>query len=348
MANKTDKDGCEYGCGCTDVDEKRAKMQEVAGVPKIIKKAIDEDFTATLKQKAAETDARKAIDNADNSIPTVKGIDYDGFVDDEALEIVRIKAQKTIDECNRKLKKTKVKKVAIVGTAMTFKDAPYDDPSWEIWGLNDHWNQLPRATRWFECNNSACRTANVPHKPEIKRIDWLKKCPYPVYMEEHYEDVPMSIKYPWDEINAMVGELDPCGIGYFTNSVSYMIALAIYEGFDEISLYGVDMAVGGEYEKQRPSCEFWVGLAKGRGIKFYIPNESDLLKCMEPYGRSEKFEPFIAKMRDREKFQKGQVDKINQEIAKLQDNIQRMSATKYQYQGSLADIEQTLKVWGQC
>jgi len=270
----------------------------------------------------------------------------DGSVDDEALKIIRTKAKKQLDEARAKLYKTKVKKVAIVGTAMTYKNAPYDDPSWEIWGLNDHWNNLPRATRWFEANNAACRIAKVSHKPDMLRVDWLKKCPIPVYMEEHYDDIPMSVKYPYDEVNDFICDLDESGRDYFTNSVSFMIALAIYEGFDEISLYGVDMAVGSEYEKQRPSCEFWVGLAKGRGIKVYIPDNSDLLKTMVVYGRSTKIEPFIMKMNDRKAFQEGQVANINAEIAKAQNNIQQLTATKFQYQGSLADIDQTLKVWG--
>ena len=50
-----------------------------------------------------------------------------------------------------------------------------------------------------------------------------------------------------------------------------MIALAIYEDFDIIHVYGVDMAVCGEYEQQRPSCEFFCGIAKGKGIELYIP-----------------------------------------------------------------------------
>ena len=275
------------------------------------------------------------------------GVSHFGFKDDKELQRVKDSAWLNIKENITKLYKTKVKKVAIVGTAMTFKDAPYGDPSWELWGLNDHWNNMPRATRWFEANYDAASVTPVSHKKEITRLDWLKLCPIPVYMEEHYPDVPMSVRYPYDEINAWVAEIDPNGVNYFTNSVSYMIALAIYEGFDVIHLYGVDMAVGSEFEAQRPSCEFWLGLAKGRGIKLYIPGQSDLLKCMAPYGRCRKMEPFVLKLHDRKKYQENQVAQINAEIQKRQDEIQRLAATKYQYEGAIADVVQTLKVWGQ-
>ena len=275
------------------------------------------------------------------------GVSFSGHKDDEELAVVKRHAYRAIHQNITKLYKTKVKKVAIVGTAMTFKNAPYGDPSWELWGLNDHWNNMPRATRWFEANYEAACVAPVSHKPSIKRIDWLRKAPIPVYMEQHYDDVPMSVRYPFEEINDWISEIDPSGRDYFTNSVSFMIALAIYEGFDVIHLYGVDMAVGSEYEQQRPSCEFWLGVAKGLGIKLYIPDQSDLLKTLAVYGRSKKLEPFVLKMYDRRTFQQGQVKQIDDEIRKRQDEIQSLTATKFQYQGSLADIEQTLKVWGQ-
>jgi hypothetical protein len=39
-----------------------------------------------------------------------------------------------------------------------------------------------------------------------------------------------------------------------------------------------------EYQSQRPSCEYFIGLARGKGIEVYVPPESDLLKCMYLYG----------------------------------------------------------------
>ena len=76
-----------------------------------------------------------------------------------------------------------------------------------------------------------------------------------------------------------------------------MIALAIYE-IDKgdvppsechIGLWGVNMAqhgIGGksEYAAQRPSCEFWIGMARGRGIQVVIPRQSDLLHTSCLYG----------------------------------------------------------------
>lgn len=57
------------------------------------------------------------------------------------------------------------------------------------------------------------------------------------------------------------------GVDYFTNTIDYALALAIYKGFTEIDLYGVNMAFGSEYEYEKPGVEFWIGQAMGRGIK---------------------------------------------------------------------------------
>ena len=53
---------------------------------------------------------------------------------------------------------------------------------------------------------------------------------------------------------------------YFSNTVDYAIALAIYKGYKEIKLYGVIMAFGSEYAYQKPGVDFWCGMAKGKGV----------------------------------------------------------------------------------
>ena len=47
------------------------------------------------------------------------------------------------------------------------------------------------------------------------------------------------------------------------------------------------MAVGSEWQNQRPSCEYFIGMAEGMGIKVTIPDEADLLKTRFIYGFEE-------------------------------------------------------------
>lgn len=57
---------------------------------------------------------------------------------------------------------------------------------------------------------------------------------------------------------------------YFGSTVDYAVALALFEGFDEIHLYGINMINSEEYGYQKPSIDFWCGYALGMGVKIEI------------------------------------------------------------------------------
>jgi len=104
-------------------------------------------------------------------------------------------------------------------------------------------------------------------------VQGLNQLPCPIYMQRHHEDIPNSVAFPIELFREVFGD-------YFTCTASYMIAMAIYEGYEEIHIYGVDMAADTEYASQRPSCEYFIGIAEGKGIKVVIPLDSDLLKTL--------------------------------------------------------------------
>ena len=63
----------------------------------------------------------------------------------------------------------------------------------------------------------------------------------------------------------------------------------MHQGYKTIGLCGVDIALDGvtgetEYAHQRPSVEYYIGLAEGRGIEIVIPEVSELLRCGYLYG----------------------------------------------------------------
>ncbi len=162
-----------------------------------------------------------------------------------------------------------------MGFAPSSRDmAPFDLPAYEIWGINELYQFIPRAELWFELHKrDEIEITGRNHK----HIEWLKAAKLPVFMQEHYPDIPMSWRYPIEEITHIFGN-------YLTNTISYMLAYAILQGYGEIHVYGVDMAQDREYGTQRPSCEYFIGLARGMGRKVFIPNTSDLLKCAQLYG----------------------------------------------------------------
>lgn len=188
-----------------------------------------------------------------------------------------------------------MRKVAIVGSSDTTRNmAPYDDLSWEIWTLNDMCILgLPRIDRYFELHSDSMLDRECHKIAGVKaELEWLKTNEtVPVYMVDPRDWVPAAVEYPIDAIIKEFGR-------YFTNTVSYMIALAIYEDVDEIGLWGVDMAHYSEYGTQRPSCEYFIGLARGKGIPVHIPTESSLLSNRILYGQEDKFTAEIMRRRD--------------------------------------------------
>lgn len=188
-------------------------------------------------------------------------------------------------------------KVAVVGFTSHRVEALKLDDSWEIWGLNELYRYMPpdRFHRWFEIHG---REYLIQDDDGKKHIEDLKTAlgDVPIYMQQRHEDIPGSVKFPMD---AMCEALDS---EYWTNCPAEMVGLAISMGYKAISVYGVDMATDSEYSVQRPCCEYWLGVAKGRGIEVYVPEMSDLLKCIGIYGYEDKGSAFSRKLQDRLKW----------------------------------------------
>lgn len=162
-------------------------------------------------------------------------------------------------------------KVAVVGLhPHTHNLAPFDDPAWEKWGLpwdEGYWAQLDRC---FEMHDARLLWSEHSRR-RPKYFERLEQCAS-LYMQGKTPWVPNAIPYPFDAV------ADSIGAYYFNSSVAYALALAIHEGAEEIGVYGCDMASDGEYGYQRPNVEYLIGLARGRGIKVHVPDESSLCK----------------------------------------------------------------------
>jgi hypothetical protein len=246
-------------------------------------------------------------------------------------------------------------RVYIVGCAGTKDTVPYDDKEAEFWGVNNLYGvPLPGAkfTRWFEIHNIwfdnnikklLRRGDNDFRGQKVEEyMKGLAALNIPIYMQQFWPDlVPNSVQYPLAEmLNYFAVEK---GLGrdarYLTNTISLEIALAIYEGFKDIHVYGVDMSVGTEYEKQRPSCEFWLGLAKGMGINIHVPDEADLMKTRFIYGFEEPLQnEFTKKLKKLKKDMLGKANMAQQSFLASQKALE-------QYQGAIGAVSEMEKIW---
>jgi hypothetical protein len=170
-------------------------------------------------------------------------------------------------------------KVAITGAAKSMSSLPWNDPAWEIWGLNNFWNSMRdtegrlRADRWFEIH---------PPSPPIQNehdMSWLRSCPVPIYTTEPFPENRNAVVFPVQRIGDKYRN-------YFSCTFAYQIALAIDEGFKEIAVHGLELAFGTQREctVERACVNYWLGLAEGKGMKVTIPQDDFVLSHWARYG----------------------------------------------------------------
>ena len=92
-----------------------------------------------------------------------------------------------------------------------------------------------------------------------------------------------NVRFPYDRIVERFGIQDS---EYFSNTICYMVAYALYKGYKKIRLYGVDLATSTEYILEKGGVEFWLGIAIGMGVKVENTKGSMVLKTPNgvPYG----------------------------------------------------------------
>lgn len=173
-------------------------------------------------------------------------------------------------------------KVAIVGLAGTASLTPWDDASWEVWGLNaghlaGHLFRRAdgtfRADRWFQI-----------HPPEgcnAAEVDWFAQLEAGVYDVPTYvraadlgywsSRYPTAAKrgrlvpFPADEL------ADYLAAGWVVNTFCLEMALALHLGAEEVALFGVECgSFGREVVVERPGVAYWLGILASHGVQLDV------------------------------------------------------------------------------
>jgi len=244
-----------------------------------------------------------------------------------------------------------VHSIAIVGFTSTRSDAPFGRPGTEVWGMNNL-HRAPdmagkRFDRWFDLHPLDMIVSDADH------VAWLESASIPVYVWEPQEAWPTSVAFPKDEV------LRAFGHRYYTNSVSWMVALAVMalhprleaaqlgDGpLVEIGIYGVDMAQDSEYAAQRPSCEYVIGIAAGMGYHVTIPTASDLLQSAALYGVEDN-RPLRRRMDARVEELKARIADLEARRSALVAEQGSIEAQIHANRGALEDVNYWRGVWTQ-
>lgn len=103
--------------------------------------------------------------------------------------------------------------------------------------------------------------------------EFVYKHDKPIVTSKAYEHIPKSETYPLEDV------VNHIGLPYLNTTVAYAFALAWYEGFKEIRLFGADFTYPDAHaaESGRGNVEFLIGAALRDGVKTFIGMNSTLM-----------------------------------------------------------------------
>lgn len=185
---------------------------------------------------------------------------------------------------------TPIKRVAIVGTAPSWKQTPFDDPGLFIMSLNDAYTLgLPRVDAWWELHpldhlylrpvqQRVINAEDVPYghyvRPDghLQQLKQMAKT-IPVFLQqEPPEGWPVNAqRFPLEQYQEKYG-------AYWASGPTFMVAWAIEQGAEEIHIYGIHLSTEQEYRDQRANFEYVLGIARGKGIRIVMADASPVLK----------------------------------------------------------------------
>lgn len=160
-------------------------------------------------------------------------------------------------------------KIIIIGKGPGWEFAPVEG---ETWGVNDLVLRRPVKLAFEMHDIDSYLKLKLPYVNKEKEIEEVNRLGIPIITQEKHKLLPTSIPFPIDEMP----------FKYFTNSIAYMIAYAIYKKATEIELYGIALLFHEEYTRQRPCIEFWLGYARGKGIRVIVHGPTNIFSS-EPY-----------------------------------------------------------------
>jgi hypothetical protein len=199
------------------------------------------------------------------------------------------------------------KRAVIVGTAQSWRKAPWDDHRVTIATLNDayalgmprideHYELHPLEKMWFAPpGKHKIEAREIPPGSFVRpagHLEWLKTqaAQIPVWLQkEPPADWPVNAaRLPIEQIESEFGE-------YWASGPVYEIAHFYLRGYREFEIYGIHLSTEHEYREQRPNFEFFLGRLLGpkvtesldqpRGLRIYegairlvLPVETPILK----------------------------------------------------------------------
>jgi len=177
----------------------------------------------------------------------------------------------------------------------------YDVP---VWSCNTGYTQIAEmkghVTKIFMAHENHLRPDGQTMAYDFKQMNMLAEHGVEIYNIHRCK----GLKHKMYPLKTIIKKFDT---NYFSDTICYMLAFAVHSWTDSvngrvilkepdkkhrITMYGIDMATfdrlgqSGEYQLEKGGVEYWIGVARGVGIKVEIGEGSFCCKSItgHPYG----------------------------------------------------------------
>ena len=148
----------------------------------------------------------------------------------------------------------------------------------EVWGINAV-ADVVHCDRVFHMDDVRVQELRAAAKPATNiaaMLTWLRTHPGPIYTSVPHPDYPGTVAFPLQEV---MNALGPEALGYFNSTAAYAVAYAVAIGVEKLTIFGFDFTYPNAHdaEKGRACVEFYLGIAKARGIEIGFPDTTTLM-----------------------------------------------------------------------
>jgi hypothetical protein len=149
----------------------------------------------------------------------------------------------------------------------------------EVWGVNAL-GDVFRCDRVFHMDDIRVQVKRAQARPKsniANMVRWMRSHAGPIYTSHADPDFLGLVRYPLEDVVKDLGE------AYFNSTVAYAMAAAIYAGAARVSIFGCDYSYEHSHhaERGRACLEYWVAIAKQRGMQISVPASTSLLDAID-------------------------------------------------------------------
>lgn len=161
-----------------------------------------------------------------------------------------------------------IKEVIILGSGPTRTECDYHC---ETWGVNFVYTFAEKLDKLFFTDE-----VGEVEKHQYQKLDRLVQLKptlvFPVIYPK-FKNIELLIElYPITKIRKRFRNTK-----FFSDSIAYMLAYALYYSYKKIWMYGIDF-YGLEKVQEQGGVEFWMGVALGMDVEIIVPELSDIGK----------------------------------------------------------------------